>query len=209
MNKSSSKVAFALWDGRIAPVFDTTRQLALLEVDAGRAVREAVASLKVETLQLRVNRLVELGVTTLVCGAISKNLRETIEASGIQVVPFIAGEFVEVKRAWLTGALTPDTYAMPGCCRRGRSCRGGLGGMARGGGAGEARLSGRDDDGEGHFRPRRRAGMARDGNSPAEGAIAYCRCPDCGHREPHEQGIPCQQKKCPKCGTSLIRERVT
>ena len=31
-------------------------------------------------------------------------------------------------------------------------------------------------------------------------------CTKCGHREPHERGVPCMQKKCPQCGSTLIRE---
>lgn len=43
---------------------------------------------------------------------------------------------------------------------------------------------------------------------PAAGPGGYCVCPNpnCGHREPHQAGVPCYQKKCPKCGTQMIRE---
>lgn len=30
-------------------------------------------------------------------------------------------------------------------------------------------------------------------------------CQACGHREPHQQGQPCNQKKCPKCGQTMTR----
>ena len=33
-----------------------------------------------------------------------------------------------------------------------------------------------------------------------------CLCINCGHREPHQQRQPCNQKKCPKCGQLLSRE---
>ncbi len=30
-----------------------------------------------------------------------------------------------------------------------------------------------------------------------------CSCPKCGYEETHQRGIPCSQKKCPKCDTPL------
>lgn len=38
------------------------------------------------------------------------------------------------------------------------------------------------------------------------GVGGNCICPNCGHREPHQRGIPCVQVKCPQCGTEMIRE---
>ncbi len=33
-----------------------------------------------------------------------------------------------------------------------------------------------------------------------------CVCPDCGYKEPHQQGLPCVQKRCPQCGQMMTRE---
>lgn len=35
--------------------------------------------------------------------------------------------------------------------------------------------------------------------------LGECRCPNCGHREPHQLGVPCYNKKCPKCGSPMTR----
>ena len=37
------------------------------------------------------------------------------------------------------------------------------------------------------------------------GPAGECICYNCGYREPHQRGIPCQSKKCPKCGAFMIR----
>ncbi|MFP4545484.1 MAG: hypothetical protein ACLFPN_01375 [Methanomassiliicoccales archaeon] len=45
------------------------------------------------------------------------------------------------------------------------------------------------------------------GGGYALGPGGDCVCPSCGHREPHQRGVPCFQMKCPKCGNTMIRER--
>ena len=37
------------------------------------------------------------------------------------------------------------------------------------------------------------------------GPEGICRCPNCGYEEPKVRGVPCSTKKCPKCGTVMIR----
>lgn len=119
------KAAFACCDGRIAPVFDTARRVRLVEADAGGISAESEEPLGEEMPARRARRLAELGVGTLVCGAISRPLHEMVVSHGVQVVPFVAGDLREIIRAWLSGALRGDAFAMPGCCGRGgRGLRG-------------------------------------------------------------------------------------
>ena len=40
----------------------------------------------------------------------------------------------------------------------------------------------------------------------ASGPAGNCVCPKCGYKETHQTGIPCYQKKCPKCQTPMTRE---
>lgn len=49
-------------------------------------------------------------------------------------------------------------------------------------------------------------GRGRKGGPIAGGAVGACRCPNCGHTQPHERGVPCTQVQCPKCKTSMVRE---
>jgi hypothetical protein len=70
---------------------------------------------------------------------------------------------------------------------------GGIGGGGRGQGGGGGR-------GRGGKRPGRMGGPL------AAGPGGNCVCPQCGAKEPHQRGVPCPQRKCPKCGAAMTRE---
>ncbi|OPZ36034.1 MAG: hypothetical protein BWY96_02458 [Spirochaetes bacterium ADurb.BinA120] len=65
------------------------------------------------------------------------------------------------------------------------------GGQGRGGGKG---------GGQGHG-----TGGGGIGGGNAAGPGGECVCPDCGATAPHERGIPCTQKQCPRCGSPMTR----
>jgi predicted Fe-Mo cluster-binding NifX family protein len=109
------RVAFAVWNDRVAPVFDVARQVYVIDTRSGQILAEEISSIEGEVPAQKASRLAELGIGTLVCGAISYQLLTTIAAYGIRVVPFIAGDLRQVVRALLSGTLEQKQYAMPGC----------------------------------------------------------------------------------------------
>jgi len=202
------KTAFAFLEDRIAPVFDAAQRIHVAEVEAGLIVFEAQETVKGQSPIERAMHLVDLGIETLVCGAISNPMREALMANGIQVFPFVAGNLHEVIQVWLRGDLGGDAYSMPGC--RGRGQRHGLahhqegntmtsrgGGQGAGSGQGGGRGKGRCQGGR---------GKGPMGITGAGSVTTTCLCPKCGHRENHQQGVPCTQKTCPQCGTAMTRE---
>ena len=122
------KLALAVWNGRISPVFDAAGHLLVLEVEKGQVVSRQEHGMGTDEPFQKTARLAELGVETLVCGAVSRPLAEMIAARGIRLIPFVAGGTEEVLAAFLAGALPSPDMAMPGCCgRRMRHGRGGGG----------------------------------------------------------------------------------
>lgn len=112
------KTAFTYWNKRIAPVFDTARLIRVIQTESGRIISEKLETVEGDQAVQKALRLSELGVNTLVCGAISSSFHEMVAAYGIQVIPFVAGNCQEVIQAWLNGNLELRRYTMPGCKKR-------------------------------------------------------------------------------------------
>jgi predicted Fe-Mo cluster-binding NifX family protein len=172
--------AFPFWNDRIAPVFDVAGQIHLVESDGGVSCAERQILLHQDLPSERTLHMVRLGVSELVCGAISRPMEVALVAQGIHVIPFVSGELREVIQAWLDGTLHQERFAMPGCCGRWRQ-------------GWENRTSGC-----------RQRGTDSPGTA---GSGGYCICPQCGRRETHQRGIPCGLLRCPQCGGPMIRER--
>jgi len=109
------KAAFAVWNKRIAPVFDVAREIRLVEAESGRIVRERDEKLPANSGPETGRCLIELGVDTLVCGAISRLMLSQIAAYDIRVVSFVAGDLCEIIQAWLSGDFRKEAFTMPGC----------------------------------------------------------------------------------------------
>jgi len=199
------KAAFSVWNDRIAPVFDVARQVRLVETESGHIYRESDESLPDSPSPGKATRLFEFGIGTLVCGAISRPLHIMVASYGIQVIPFVAGELREVIQAWLSGGLDGDYFAMPGCCGRGRyRLRSGNQNIFQEESLMMGRNRGRMGSGGGQGQGGPRQG--RMGGPSAGGPGGYCVCSQCGYSEPHERGVPCTQKQCPKCGAAMTRQ---
>jgi len=115
-----TRVAMPVWTGRIAPVFDVSRRLLVVDVDGGKELCRAEHGIEEANESRRVSRLRDLGVDVLICGAITRGLAETIEGSGIRVIPWVGGRVEEIFGAYLAGQLPGPRFMMPGCSSRRR-----------------------------------------------------------------------------------------
>jgi predicted Fe-Mo cluster-binding NifX family protein len=127
------KLAVPTYDGRISPVMDTARQLTVVESDEdGRCSKTLIEIPPMNTPHLA-RFLRDLGLTALVCGAISRQLEGMLTGLGVSFYPWHCGSVDEVVAAHLGGFLQRVDFQLPGCRRRrnrraGR-CYGGRGGM--------------------------------------------------------------------------------
>ncbi|MBT5023160.1 DUF134 domain-containing protein [Candidatus Woesearchaeota archaeon] len=72
---------------------------------------------------------------------------------------------------------------------------------------GEYKMPGRDGTGPvGNRRGEGRGFRGRMGGPSAAGPNGICKCSKCGFEQKHEQGKPCVNIKCPKCGQVMTRK---
>jgi len=109
------KLALAVWNGRISPVFDVSREIEVLDVENGQVVSRQMHDIETDNPFAKAARLADLGVETLVCGAVSRPLAAVVASQGIRMIPFVAGETEEVLAAFLAGNLPAPGLTMPGC----------------------------------------------------------------------------------------------
>lgn len=197
------KAAFAIWNDRIAPVFDVAGRVSLIEAEKGEVLARSVHALPEEDQGFaRAEWLARMGVQCLICGAISKRLEDLIASRGIRVIPFVAGDSETILREWLAGGSIRRSFSMPGCWR----------GRNRGTAFPN---SSREEDVRERTRQRTGAGQGQGGGMQRRerrreriqaGPGGTCVCPQCGHREPHRRGTPCTDVACPSCGRKMVRE---
>lgn len=109
------RVALAVWDGRISPVFDVATRLRLLDVEDGLLLRSREVPLVASDPASRAGELARLGVDRLVCGAISVPFDAALAMHDIDVVSFVSGNAEDAARACVTGRLRRERFSMPGC----------------------------------------------------------------------------------------------
>jgi len=191
------RVAIPRWQGRISPVLDSASDLLVVDIEAGQEVRRAERQLGRADPLARAQEITNLGVDTVICGAISAPMEARLVSAGVRVIGFTCGTIDDVLGAFLNGELVSRTFVMPGC--RGWRRRQGGNVMPRGFGMGSGRGGGGRGRGGGG------GGRGRMGGPSAAGPGGFCVCPKCGEKMPHTQGQPCNQMVCPKCGTPMTR----
>lgn len=80
------RIAVTTCDNRISPVFETGKEVLLVDLDDGREIHRELRAINGDSPTGRVRRLAEMGVDVLICGGITAGLIEMLHAAGIGVV---------------------------------------------------------------------------------------------------------------------------
>jgi len=119
-----AKVGITHHLGYVSPVFDVARNLLSVSVtDSQGEVRREV-TLEPTDPFLRAQKLKDLEIDVVVCGAISRPYEMALSSKGIKVIGAVCGAVEDVLSAFLNGSLEDSRFQMPGLrgpgCWRGR-----------------------------------------------------------------------------------------
>jgi predicted Fe-Mo cluster-binding NifX family protein len=110
-----TRVAIPDWCGHVSPVFDVATRALVVDVEGGLETHRKVVLLAGFSPAGRVRQLEALGVDTLVCGAISRQVEGLAGTCGIRVIALVSGPVDTVAQIVAQGRPIPDTCLLPGC----------------------------------------------------------------------------------------------
>lgn len=127
-NGAGRKIAVTVWGQRVSPVFDSASTLLIAEIDGNTLVDTYQLAFDPERLLELLQMLRTQQVMLIICGAVSERPALMLEAAGVELIPFIAGDVRHVLDAYLQGRPLGTDFRMPGCgkhiCCRGKIRRG-------------------------------------------------------------------------------------
>jgi predicted Fe-Mo cluster-binding NifX family protein len=114
VEEKGMRLAVAVWGSEVSPVFDFSHRIMVMQCDETRERARYPYELPDESMSARAERLRELGVDVLICGAISNSLAKMLRGMGIVVIPWKCGLVEEVLMAYFSGSLEDPRFSMPG-----------------------------------------------------------------------------------------------
>jgi predicted Fe-Mo cluster-binding NifX family protein len=108
------RLAFPVWENKISPVLDTATRLMVVEVENRGEIRRSEVKLHEKDLPGRCRRIQALGVDAVICGAVTRQMSDMLQETGIYMIQGISGHPEEILGACLQGRLAHSRYTMPG-----------------------------------------------------------------------------------------------
>lgn len=104
----STIVALPVFQDRLSPLFDEARKFSVITLEGNSIVEQAIVDISENSAFIRIERLKEMGVTVILCGAISDTLARFIIEREFVLYSWLRGTVSEVLEQYLQGTL-PQT----------------------------------------------------------------------------------------------------
>lgn len=109
------RIGIPIWCDDVSPALDFSRRILVVETVGSMVLSRFSHDFEGRSDQARVERLLELGVDVLICGAVSNALARRVMASGILLIPWKRGAAEEALAAYVDGSIEEPRFRMPGC----------------------------------------------------------------------------------------------
>jgi len=103
-----------LWDDKVSTTLDFARRMLVVETDGEREIARREAVLGDGPPECKARRILNLGVRTVLCGALSQSLARSLGQAGIEVIPYVSGPVDDVVAAYLCDRLAEPRFLQAG-----------------------------------------------------------------------------------------------
>ena len=117
------KIALTVWGNRISPVFDSAQTLLVAQIKNDKVIKKSYERFDSDSAGFP-DDFKKMGISVLICGAISEKSANIMAVSGIKLIPFVTGNAAQVLDLYLSNKPVSSAYFMPGTKRQG--CENGL-----------------------------------------------------------------------------------
>ena len=104
--------AIALFGSRISPRFDCAQDFMLITSSDNTVTEQHTETIRDQMSIMKVRRLADLKVDTLICGGIDESSREYLRSYGIKIIANMKGKVNEAVSCYLTQAHPPLKFAI-------------------------------------------------------------------------------------------------
>jgi predicted Fe-Mo cluster-binding NifX family protein len=119
----SELIAIPTFQERVSPLLDVSDRYAIYETENGEIKQKVRITVSCDSDARRIERLREIGVDTIICGAVSGHIAHIINERGMRLISMAYGPLDEIIGAYLRNALFPCRTGPAVCGRRQRRKR--------------------------------------------------------------------------------------
>ena len=94
-------IAMTVWGNRVSPVFDCSATLLIAETRGSHIVHRRFEPFNPVMEKQTADIFSRFQVDVLICGAITDGQSESLIKLGVQLIPFISGDAVEILESFL------------------------------------------------------------------------------------------------------------
>ena len=114
------RVAISYWQNCIAPVFDVSENMLLIDIVNNQVTRSVSTNLESGLPFVRAKNLSEWDIDVLLCGAISQTSRMAVVGQNIKIISYVFGSWEDTLLLFINGQLKDDYDDIMPVCKNGR-----------------------------------------------------------------------------------------